>query len=168
MYIAGGIAVNFYTGYRATEDLDAIFSHRLILPTANELVVGYTDDQGNQQTLFLDTNYNPTFGLMHPDVENDAIELLDEEFNDPKIKLFVLSPVDLAVSKLSRWEGNDKEDVAELAKRKLFTSKELDTRANQALEYYVGMDSMVRLNLAEAVSKTNVLQKDRTHGLMPG
>ena len=165
MYIAGGIAVNFYTGYRATEDLDATFSRRLMLPPANDLVVGYTDDQGQQQTIFLDMNDNPTFGLMHPDAEDDAIELLGEEFNNPKIQLYVLSPVDLAVSKISRWEGNDQEDVAELAKRKLFTSKELELRANQALEYYVGSDRMVRLNLAEAVSKTNVLQKDRTHGL---
>src|SRR5208282_1595536 len=67
MYIAGGIAVNFYTGYRATEDLDAIFSRKIMLPTANDLVVGYTDDQGKKQTVFLDMNYNPTIGLMHPD-----------------------------------------------------------------------------------------------------
>jgi len=99
MYIAGGIAVNFYTGYRATEDLDATFSHRVMLPAANDLVVGYTDDQGKQQTIFLDTNYNPTIGLMHPDAESDAIELLGEEFNNPKIQLYVLSPVDLAMGR---------------------------------------------------------------------
>jgi len=39
MYLAGGMAVNFYTGYRPTVDIDASFSHRLLLPKAENLVV---------------------------------------------------------------------------------------------------------------------------------
>ncbi len=36
MYLAGGMAVNFFTGYRPTVDVDASFSHRLLLPRAME------------------------------------------------------------------------------------------------------------------------------------
>ncbi len=66
---------------------------------------------------------------MHPDFEKDAALGEGNEVKDDKIKLYILSPVDLALSKVSRLEGNDREDIAELAKRKLISSKELEERA---------------------------------------
>ncbi|MET0963031.1 MAG: hypothetical protein ABWY05_09475 [Noviherbaspirillum sp.] len=39
MILAGGIAVNFYCGSRATVDVDASFSHRIALP--GDLVMPY-------------------------------------------------------------------------------------------------------------------------------
>jgi hypothetical protein len=67
MYIAGGMALHLYTAHRVTTDVDAEFSKKIILPQ-NLLVE--TDD-GNM--LYLDTNYNSSFALMHEDYLSDAI-----------------------------------------------------------------------------------------------
>lgn len=151
MFLAGGVAVNFYTGYRATDDIDASFSHRIILPNANELVVSYDDENGKRRMVYFDMNYNPTFALMHPDFEKDAVLVEGKEFNDDKIKLYILSPVDLALSKVSRFEGNDKEDIAELARCKLLNSSDLEARASEALSFYIGNQAMLKVNIQEAV-----------------
>jgi len=39
MYVAGGAALHFYTGERVSRDIDASFSHRIILP--GDLGVSY-------------------------------------------------------------------------------------------------------------------------------
>jgi hypothetical protein len=64
MYVAGGVAVNLYTGSRATRDVDASFSARLVLPPASELVVPYEGPDGQLHSLYLDTNYNTTFAVI--------------------------------------------------------------------------------------------------------
>jgi hypothetical protein len=159
MYLAGGVAVNFYTGYRATDDIDASFSHKIILPNANELVVSYDDENGKHKMVYFDMNYNPTFALMHPDFEKDAAPVEGNEFKNDKIKLYILSPVDLALSKVSRFEGNDKEDIAELARRKLIYPKALEERAKEALSYYIGNEAMLKVNVQEALEVIESVQQ---------
>lgn len=149
MYLAGGMAVNFYTGYRPTEDVDASFSARLLLP--KDLVVSFTDTDGKPRMVYFDTNYNTSFALVHPDFEEDAYLVKGSEFDDPRIELRILAPVDLALSKVARLEGNDKEDIAELARHHLVSSRGLNDRAKEALGYYVGSQSMLLINLKEAV-----------------
>jgi hypothetical protein len=151
MYLAGGMAVNFYTGYRPTVDVDASFSHRLILPRAEELVVSYPGPDGKPELVYFDLNYSTSFALMHPDFEKGAYRVGGSEFQDPKIHLYVIAPVDLALSKVSRFEENDREDIAELARHNLIDSTALVDRAEVAMEYYIGDPSMLRLNLIEAV-----------------
>jgi len=58
--------------------------------------------------------------------------------------LFVLTPLDLAVSKISRFSPQDREDIALLASRRFFTAAELRGRALEALQYYVGNTAWVR------------------------
>ena len=65
MIIAGGVAVNFYCGSRATVDVDASFSRRIALP--DDLVVPYETPDGKLLTVHLDTNCNTTFAVMHED-----------------------------------------------------------------------------------------------------
>jgi len=150
MYLAGGMAVNFYTGYRPTVDIDASFSHRLLLPKAENLVVSYTGADGKPKLVYFDMNYNTSFALMHPDFEKDAYCVEGSEFQDPRIQLYVIAPVDLALSKIARLEDNDKEDIAELARHDLIDPKALEDRAAIAMDYYIGDQSMLRLNLKEA------------------
>lgn len=152
MFLAGGMAVNFYTGSRPTTDVDASFSHRILLPKAEDLVVSYTDDDGKLKTVYFDMNYNTSFALMHPDFERDAYKVMGSEFVNGKIDLRILSPVDLAVSKLARFESNDKQDIADLARCKLLTTNGLINRANSALEYFIGRPEMLQFNLRDAVS----------------
>jgi hypothetical protein len=151
MYLAGGMAVNFYTGYRPTVDIDASFSHRLLLPKSEDLVVSYQDTDGKLKMLYFDMNFNFSFALMHPDFEKDAYGVKGNEFDDSKIDLHILSPVDLALSKVARFEENDKEDITELARENLIEAKSLEERAIEALDYYVGNQSPLLLKIREAV-----------------
>jgi hypothetical protein len=151
MYLAGGMAVNFYTGYRPTVDIDASFSHRLLLPKAENLVVSYEGAEGKPKVVYFDMNYNTSFALMHPDFEKDAYRVEGDEFQDSKIELHIIAPVDLVLSKIARFEENDKEDIAALARHNLIDSTSLEDRAAIAMDYYIGDQSMLRLNLKEAV-----------------
>ena len=96
-------------------------------------------------------NYSTSFALMHPDFEKDAYRVGGSEFQDPKIHLYVIAPIDLALSKVSRFEENDREDIAELARHNLIDPTALVDRAEVAMEHYIGDPSMLRMNLKEAV-----------------
>ena len=71
VYLAGGMAVHLYTANRVTSDVDAEFSGRIIIP--NDLMVEIKLEDGSPQVIYLDTNYNSTFALMHEDYQEDAI-----------------------------------------------------------------------------------------------
>jgi len=64
----------------------------------------------------------------------------------------VLSPLDLAVSKIARLANNDKEDIAALVRLGLTTANEIEQRATSALAGYVGGQAMLRLNLQDTVA----------------
>ena len=70
MYIAGGAALHLLTGERVTEDIDATFSKRVLIP--DEIAVSYRDRDGRARLLYLDRNYNDTLGLLHKDAYDDS------------------------------------------------------------------------------------------------
>jgi hypothetical protein len=158
MVIAGGVAVNFYTGSRATLDVDASFSKRLMLP--DDLVIPYAGPDGRILSIHLDRNYNTTFAVMHEDYEDDALPVEGKGFDNDKIKVFLLSPLDLAVSKISRFEGPDRDDIAALARQGLIYPKALAERANEAMAYYVGSQDRVRANLRDALKTVELAQRE--------
>lgn len=137
MYLAGGMAVNFYCGSRYTEDVDASFSRRILL-TQDDLVVNYTKADGTTSYIYFDKNYNTSFALIHEDFERDSVDWYHKEETDKKIRLKVFSPVDLAVSKIARFSERDQSDIMELAANDLFTHEQLRERAMEALSYFVG------------------------------
>ncbi len=137
MYLAGGMAMHYHCGVRYTEDVDATFSERLLFP-AQELTVDYCRADGTPSVLYFDANYNDGFALMHPDYRERAQEWPGIGKADWRIQLFVLTPLDLAVSKLSRYSPQDREDILTLSKRELITSRALRQHAAEALDYYVG------------------------------
>jgi hypothetical protein len=135
MYLAGGMAVNFYCGTRYTEDVDAFYTRRVHVGPCE---VSYRHRDGNPSFLYLDNNYNPTFGLLHERHEQDAVEWQGIGNERRKIHLFVLSPVDLAVTKISRYSPQDREDILALASIGLFSAEQLRNRAKEALMDHVG------------------------------
>lgn len=149
MYLAGGLAVHHYCGSRYTNDIDASFSQRLLLP-AKELVASYRNSENKPEPLYFDANYNPDFALMHPDHRGSALEWKGLGNEKRKIILFVLSPVDLAVSKLARHSEQDKADIVALAEAGLLTEPDLRTRASEALEYFVGSKTALLRNIEES------------------
>jgi len=135
MYLAGGMAVNFYCGTRYTEDVDAFYTRRVHVGPCE---VSYRHKDGNPSFLYLDNNYNPTFGLLHENHDRDAVEWTGIGNEKRRIHLHVLSPVDLAVTKISRYSPQDREDILALANAGLFSADQLHDRATEALGDYIG------------------------------
>jgi hypothetical protein len=149
--IAGGSALHIYTGARYSNDVDATLSVRAILD-AEQLNVSYSDTRGRTRYLYYDTQYNDSFALMHQNAYDDAIPIAVQGVDPKKLTVKLLSPLDLAVSKLSRFSEQDREDIRTLARNKLFSAKELRTRALDALPDYVGNVERIR-NSIEIAAK---------------
>ena len=136
MHIAGGAALYLLTGERVTEDVDATFSKRVLLGTNIE--VSYRDYDGQAAIVYLDRNYNDTLGLMHENAAHDSIPVSIDGIDEKILRVQVLTPLDLAVSKLSRFSDEDRDDITLLAKKHLIDARSLRSRAESALAGYVG------------------------------
>ncbi len=156
VYLAGGMAVHLYTASRVTTDVDAEFGGRVYLP--NDLMVEVTLEDGTQQVVYLDTNYNSSFALMHEDYLDDSIPV---DLGMDQIRVHVLSPVDLAVSKIARFADNDKDDIAALVRLGLTGADEIEHRATSALAGYIGGQAMLKLNLRDAVALAREVESER-------
>lgn len=142
MVIAGGMASHLYTGKRVTSDVDAEFSRRIYIP-ADILV-----ETANGQLLYIDTNYNSTFALMHEDYLQDSLRV---PVKSTMFDVFVLSPVDLIVSKIARFSAIDKEDIEDIAEAGLVNANQIQERAESALCGFVGNISTLKSNLKETI-----------------
>lgn len=147
VYLAGGMAVHLYTGNRVTTDVDAEFGARVLVP--NDLMVETELEDGTPQVIYWDTNYNPSYALLHEDYLEDSIPL---NLNTKQLRLHVLSPVDLAVSKIAQFSANDREDIAALVRHGLTTADQIDQRAQETLAGYIGGEAMLKLNLRDALT----------------
>jgi len=142
MYVAGGAALHLLTGARVSEDVDAVFSKRVLFN--EEIEVSYRDPDGRARLLYLDRNYNDTLGLLHEDAHKDSNPVTFPGIDKKLIDVRVLAPIDLAVSKLSRFADQDREDILLLAREGLIDPASLRKRAEQALGGYVGDLNSVR------------------------
>lgn len=164
-YLAGGVAVHFWRGTRVTSDVDAEFSlagtgYRHFLPI--EDVLGYTDSDGTRRAVHIDRNYSPVFALAHEDYVDRAFEVGSALGGKGKLDVFVLAPIDLAISKLARWSPHDKEDVYGLAEDGLITADELGALATEAARTAVGHNpDLLRINILEAVDHVRAQQPTR-------
>lgn len=136
MFVAGGAALHFYTGERVSRDIDAVFSHRVALP--EDLEISYRDADGAARLLYFDRQYNDTLSLMHEDAQDDSLPLSLEGINAQVLDVRLLAPLDLAVSKISRFSEQDRADIASLARHRPLSSTDLRRRAQEALSGYVG------------------------------
>ena len=136
LVVAGGAALHLHTGSRVSVDVDGVFSRRVVID--DDLEASYRDVDGRARVLYFDRNYNDTLGLMHEDSQDDA-ERIDLPGVDGKVlEVRVLTPLDLAVSKLSRFSDQDRADIELLAREKRIDAKSLKKRAEEALGGYVG------------------------------
>lgn len=158
MYVAGGAALHLLTGERVTEDVDATFSKRILLN--EDIEVSYRDADGRARLMYLDRNYNDTLGLMHENAYDDSRPVDIPGIDKKMIDVRVLSPVDLAVSKLARFTDQDREDLEILAKRGLVDSASLRKRAAEALQGYVGDPATVRNSIDIACRLVDSLRPD--------
>jgi hypothetical protein len=148
VYVAGGAASHIYTGSRLSADVDATLGRRLLLP--DDLQVMYKSGDGKHHTLYFDRQYNDTLGLMHEDAHEDSVPIDVPGVNRKRLDVRVLSPVDLAVSKLARYADPDQEDIKALARARLLDSRELRRRAEEALAGYIGRVKDVGISIDKA------------------
>ncbi len=142
MYVAGGAAIHLYTGARVSKDVDAVFSHRIALPA--NLEISYRDADGAARLLYFDHQYNDTLALMHEDAHEDSHALSLDGIDPAVLDVRLLSPVDLAVTKIGRFLDHDRQDIIALARRRLIRPEPLRRRAEEALGGYVGNTDWVR------------------------
>ena len=135
--VAGGAALHFYTGMRVSKDIDATIMARVLLDP-NDLQVAYRGDDGHPRLLYFDTQYNDSFALLHHDAYKDALAINLEGVDARRLAVKLLTPLDLAVSKLARFSEQDQEDISMLVKEGLFDAAQLRQRADDALPDYVG------------------------------
>jgi hypothetical protein len=159
VYVAGGAASHIYTGSRLSADVDASFGRRLLLP--DDLQVMYKGQDGKRRTLYFDRQYNDTLGLMHEDAHADSVPIDVPGVNPRRLDVRVLSPVDLAVSKLSRYAEPDQEDIKALARAGLLDSQKLRKRAEEALVGYIGRVKEVRISIDQACRTVDELTRSR-------
>lgn len=145
MYVAGGAALHFYTGARISEDIDATFSRKVLLP--QDLEVTYRDVDGTTRLLYFDRQYNDTFSLLHENAHADSLPLNLGGVDPAVVDVRLLSPPDLAVSKLGRFEAVDQEDIRSLAKAGLLDVREFRKHAHEALTGYVGPTDGITLTI---------------------
>jgi hypothetical protein len=150
MYVAGGAALYLMTGSRPSEDVDATFSRRLIL--GEDLEVAYRDADGRARILYLDRNYNDTLGLMHEDAYEDSMPVTIPGVDPAFVEVRILSPLDLAVSKIARFSEQDRADLELLAGTGRIDAKSLRRRAEEALGGYVGDLASARTSIELACS----------------
>ena len=148
VYVAGGAASHIYTGSRLSADVDAALGRRLLLP--DDLQVMYKAADGKRRTLYFDRQYNDTLGIMHEDAHADSVSIEVPGVNRKRLDVRILSPVDLAVSKLARYADPDQEDIRALARGGLLDAKQLRKRAEEALAGYIGRVSDVRISIDRA------------------
>ncbi|WP_247391720.1 DUF6036 family nucleotidyltransferase [Ralstonia pseudosolanacearum] len=158
IYLAGGMAVHLYTAARVTTDVDAEFAGRVMIP--NDLAVEVSLEDGTNEIVYLDTNYNPTFALMHEDYQTDSWPV---DLGLSHIKVNVLSPVDLAVSKIARLADNDRDDIDTLVRLGLTNAAEIEARANEAIIGYVGGMGMLKANLRDALAIARAAEGPLSH-----
>ncbi len=162
VYLAGGMAVHLYTADRVTTDVDAEFGSRIFIP--NDLIIDVTLEDGAREVIYFDTNYNSTFALMHEDYTDDAIPV---DMGMAYIRLYVLSPLDLAVSKIARFADNDKDDIAALVRLGLTNADEIEQRATSALVGYIGGQAMLKLNLQDALTLARKVEAENRRMISP-
>jgi len=164
--VAGGAALHFYTGVRVSKDIDAKLMARVLLDPS-DLQVAYRDADGHARLLYFDTQYNDSFALLHQNAYDEAVPIVLEGVDARRLAVKLLTPLDLAVSKLSRFSEQDQSDIRALARERLLDATQLRRRAEEALPDYVGnldriktsIDSACRLVGAEVGEKAMTLAR---------
>lgn len=147
-FLAGGIAVNYYTGYRMSDDVDIQWSRRVAIPPDLQVFeVVNKDDPTDISVVSMDGAFGDYLGSFHPDWQADAPSIA--RYGD--IVLHVITPLDLAVSKIARWQDRDREDIDALAAAGLIKAADVEKRGQEAIEYWVGDTTFIYHNLNDAV-----------------
>jgi hypothetical protein len=154
--VAGGAAMQFYTGARFSNDIDAKIMARVIIDHPEGLQIAYRGKDGHARLLYFDMQYNDSFALLHEHAYDDALPISLEGVDPRRLEVRLLTPLDLAVSKLSRFSEHDQDDIRALARAGLIQPDALRRRAEAALPDYVGNMDRIKnsMDLAQRMVAT--------------
>jgi hypothetical protein len=111
--------------------------------------VFFKNEGGFRKSLYLDKNFDKSLASVDPDYEDRAIWLYTTKSR--LVSVYLVSAVDIAVSKLSRFEINDRQDIKTLYQKGLFTEKEFQEVANEAHSYCAVAPDRLLLNIKQAI-----------------
>ena len=129
VYISGGSAMSFYNPTRETLGLDMEVksqNKKVLIPS---LELNHADIiLPHMQKLYIDSVFHPQFYIMSKDYISNAIPIdifKYEKDNIVIIKPHILSPLDLILSKLTRWSATDQNDVYSLIENHFVIKEQL-------------------------------------------
>ncbi|EJL6339771.1 hypothetical protein IG528_17555 [Vibrio cholerae] len=142
-YVFGGCAVHLYTNARGSNDLDAELNAANKLDISSIILeldpVYFDDPEVGESTLDWDANFNIGLPSLSPDYKENAIPLV---CGDSILHIYLVSAVDIAVSKLSRLAEDDLKDIIALFKAKRFSLEDFKQVAQDAIDYSATPDSL--------------------------
>ena len=154
VYLFGGCAIHLHIGNRASNDVDAELEPiQKLKPVANLetaiKAVGFDDEEGDYCMLDFDGNFNPTIAPIHPDYKERSSLLHTTKLK--LVSLYLVSAVDIAVSKLGRFESVDREDIINLFQNGMFTLEDFKETAEEAKNYYSVATDKLEFNINMAI-----------------
>lgn len=160
VYLFGGCAIHLHIGSRASNDIDAELQ---IIPELKPLdnlesaikAVSFDDEEGDYCMLDFDGNFNPTIAPVHPDYKDRSSRLYTTK--SKLVSLYLVSAVDIAISKLGRFESVDREDIVNLFQNNMFTIEDFIETAEEAKKYCGVATDKLEFNIEMAI---NLLKKE--------
>ena len=137
-FIFGGCAFHIHTNARGSNDIDAeiqaiqqLKKHDIVVFLENN-DVEYLDDNNLETNLEFDRSFNTSLASVDPDYLERAIPLVANRI----VEVYLVSGLDLAISKLARLSDRDIEDIKELYLNGKFSLEAFKKSANNAEMYY--------------------------------
>ncbi len=159
-YLFGGCAMHILTNSRGSGDIDVEFTAARHVKNSelkfNVAPIAYNIKQTKLRLLY-DKTFTPTLGPLHEDYQDDAIQLATRMRPSP-LWLYVVTPADLAVSKLGRFGDRDIDDILTLIKLKKLSIGEFLERATSATNYYIGNTLTIKGNINYILKRAEQLR----------
>ena len=137
-FIFGGCAFHIHTNARGSNDIDAeiqaiqqLKKHDIVVFLENN-DVEYLDDNNLETNFEFDRGFNTSLASVDPDYPERAIPLVANSI----VEVYLVSGLDLAISKLARLSDRDIEDIKELYLNGKFSLEAFKKTANNAEMYY--------------------------------
>lgn len=150
-FIFGGCAIHLFTNVRGSDDVDIEISsakkldtHSLILEVDD---VYYSDPLEGDKVLSLDDTFNVGLPTLHPDYKERVIPL---STGNTVLHVYLVSAIDIAISKLERCQADDVTDIVALYKKGYFTLDEFEELAIEASGYSINPEKL-RLNISHVI-----------------
>lgn len=158
VYLGGKASIYFYEVFaRPGEDVD-VFTKEDLTDCCQENV-GYCGHRFAWGEIS-DRKGDFEFGkvLLHKDIFVDSFVITDNE--DMPVRMRVPSAVDLAVSKIVRFDDDDREDIAKIIRRGFADVDAIENRAKSALMEYDGDIELAQSKLNDMIAWARTVESE--------